>query len=499
MFGQEPHLKVHLIRNHGISLKDNSLTHSKDCSDERGKFICTVELCKKEHNSFQTLIIHLKEHIRDQELITCPYRDCDKQYSILSSFTGHLTKKHKNRTPDTEKDLSAEDNCNNVDVPSDIDIEQADSHAIHDVPSTTDDLSGTTNDSAGSSNLSIDLFHTNIAQLYLKLESEFLVPNSTIQHIVTANNAIDEQRLDILKSRLFQRLEKENVQLDLIHKIMSIMNEVDPIPLTNKLFGTMTLFKLKYRDRPLKICIANSLEDLLNSAKEKFDLDPDETYKITLDQDGTEIEEYEVLDQLANLSNEPIVLKVMSENNEELNPLVQVNPVIAAQNITTQFEVTDAVLDTTAGTARKFAEALCERYRASFITEIPGLTFYNHDDFFKQSIYNALNYSKGKSNSVKRKASDDSDDEAVKEKEKEDELRKRQDQYGCVNFSPSLPEDENTDSQEEKRVMLMKLCENPGKNQTEIINLIKATYPSVRKELNEKIGICLHLSWTGPA
>ncbi|KAL7291767.1 hypothetical protein TKK_0014553 [Trichogramma kaykai] len=271
----------------------------------------------------------------------------------------------------------------------------------------------------------------------------------------------------------------------------------------------MTLFKLKYRDRPLKICIANSLEDLLNSAKEKFDLDPDETYKITLDQDGTEIEEYEVLDQLANLSNEPIVLKVMSENNEELNPLVQVNPVIAAQNITTQFEngkvltshekkrikteIVDYMLmvlkDTTAGTARKFAEALCERYRASFITEIPGLTFYNHDDFFKQSIYNALNYSKGKSNSVKRKASDDSDDEAVKEKEKEDELRKRQDQYGCVNFSPSLPEDENTDSQEEKRVMLMKLCENPGKNQTEIINLIKATYPSVRKELNEKIGI----------
>ncbi|KAL7291766.1 hypothetical protein TKK_0014552 [Trichogramma kaykai] len=247
MFGQEPHLKVHLIRNHGISLKDNSLTHSKDCSDERGKFICTVELCKKEHNSFQTLIIHLKEHIRDQELITCPYRDCDKQYSILSSFTGHLTKKHKNRTPDTEKDLSAEDNCNNVDVPSDIDIEQADSHAIHDVPSTTDDLSGTTNDSAGSSNLSIDLFHTNIAQLYLKLESEFLVPNSTIQHIVTANNAIDEQRLDILKSRLFQRLEKENVQLDLIHKIMSIMNEVDPIPLTNKLFGTVYKRKKFYK------------------------------------------------------------------------------------------------------------------------------------------------------------------------------------------------------------------------------------------------------------
>ncbi|KAL7286408.1 hypothetical protein TKK_0019358 [Trichogramma kaykai] len=75
----------------------------------------------------------------------------------------------------------------------------------------------------------------------------------------------------------------------------------------------MTLFKLKYQDKPLKICIANSLEDLLNSAKEKFNLDPDETYK--------------------------------AENHEKLNPLNHVNPVNAVQNIS-QFEVIDAVLQT---------------------------------------------------------------------------------------------------------------------------------------------------------
>ncbi|KAL7286407.1 hypothetical protein TKK_0019357 [Trichogramma kaykai] len=146
----------------------------------------------------------------------------------------------------------------------------------------------------------------------------------------------------------------------------------------------------------------------------------------------------------------------------------------------------DVLKDTTAATARKFAKALCDRYRASFVIDISGLTFQNHVDDLKQSIYNALNYSKGRSNPVERKASEDSDDEAVKEKEKEDELHKCQDEYGCVNFSPSLPDNENIDSQEEKCVTLMKLCDDPGKNQAEIMNLIKATYPSVRKVLNEQ-------------
>jgi len=40
---------------------------------------------------------HLKSHLSDGSgtSVTCPYDDCDKSFSVRSSFSSHLSRKHR--------------------------------------------------------------------------------------------------------------------------------------------------------------------------------------------------------------------------------------------------------------------------------------------------------------------------------------------------------------------------------------------------------------------
>ena len=68
-----------------------------------------------------------------------------------------------------------------------------------------------------------DLFLANIAQLYLKLESEFILPVSTLQYIITEFCNIHQEGQGIIKRNLKKRLLQENMTEELVN---SIINEV---------------------------------------------------------------------------------------------------------------------------------------------------------------------------------------------------------------------------------------------------------------------------------
>lgn len=56
---------------------------------------CTVEGCSFVSATFSTLCEHLHWHIKDGRKVSCPYTDCSKYFRVRSSFTSHLSRKHK--------------------------------------------------------------------------------------------------------------------------------------------------------------------------------------------------------------------------------------------------------------------------------------------------------------------------------------------------------------------------------------------------------------------
>ena len=107
-------------------------------------------------------------------------------------------------------------------------------------------------------------------------------------------------------------------------------------------------------------------------------------------------------------------------------------------------------------------------------------------DTLRLQIYNAVNYRKLVSTTKPRKPVEgDSDDELVQEKINENILSSKRDAYGCVEYAPLLPKDENTNSQEEKRKNICKLLTEENIDKDELLKLIEDTYPSLRAAINQ--------------
>lgn len=56
---------------------------------------CTVEGCSFVSANFSTLCEHLHWHIRDGKKVSCPYTNCSKYFWVRSSFSSHLSRKHR--------------------------------------------------------------------------------------------------------------------------------------------------------------------------------------------------------------------------------------------------------------------------------------------------------------------------------------------------------------------------------------------------------------------
>ena len=57
-------------------------------------FICLLDFCQESFLYFNSFISHFKSHIKCSFKIACPYENCKRQYSIVSSFSSHLYRVH---------------------------------------------------------------------------------------------------------------------------------------------------------------------------------------------------------------------------------------------------------------------------------------------------------------------------------------------------------------------------------------------------------------------
>lgn len=209
IFRVEVSSRSHLLRTHQVIPQGPKTDSPSTSSAVNTRFICSKPLCKEEFESDKAIIKHLKSHIRNQDKIECPFPNCGKEYSVLHSFTGHLSKKHKNPAGsiaclNTSPCIPSCGNSTNND--SCIDEQR---HPIENSSSPNLDRDDIHSDTGYPNPM--DLFSLSNAQMFLKLECQLLVPVSTLQTIVLSILNAQEQSQKIVTSNLETRLCEDGI------------------------------------------------------------------------------------------------------------------------------------------------------------------------------------------------------------------------------------------------------------------------------------------------
>lgn len=157
------------------------------------------DLCNIQFNTLPRLIAHLKTHIMCCETVQCPFQNCLKTYSIISSFKAHIYKSHRSNV--FNQHVSQQTNYNDVfDLESSSDFAQ--SSELNSFESTS-------------------LVHTELLQkiglFLLKLKAKYHITNQAIQEIVECTHGIVDMQLNQLEIRIFKIIE-EHIDSDSILK-----------------------------------------------------------------------------------------------------------------------------------------------------------------------------------------------------------------------------------------------------------------------------------------
>ncbi|KAJ8669101.1 hypothetical protein QAD02_000360 [Eretmocerus hayati] len=230
LFQNEANLRRHVQVGHEQQIKiENPCTVS--CASERGKFLCTLEICQKECDTFSSLIKHLKSHLRGKEEISCPFRDRKGKYTILTSFTSHLTKKHRRDYKRLEKNHQRLGDETNIPTVNETLAQSPDTSCSSHEPIDSSHFNLQSSEQENSEKCDeedLPLWYLqNLAHFYLKLETELLLPISTIQKIISEICVLLQESQDIIKKKLSSKLVHEGIVPERVNEIIQEIFEDD--------------------------------------------------------------------------------------------------------------------------------------------------------------------------------------------------------------------------------------------------------------------------------
>lgn len=141
--------------------------------------VCPLELCKKRFGSVKPLIRHCKQHIRYGFNICCPFDNCTKMYKVVSSFSSHVSRCHKERCSITRSlsQLTPEVQHNIVDATDPISMEEL--KQPYDVT-------------------------RSLVYFYFMLQHKYMVSGSTIEKIISHA----QELLDCFSNSLIMKFQK---------------------------------------------------------------------------------------------------------------------------------------------------------------------------------------------------------------------------------------------------------------------------------------------------
>ncbi|KAE8738904.1 hypothetical protein FOCC_FOCC015605, partial [Frankliniella occidentalis] len=197
-------LRVHLIRVHKIFVKKTSF-RSTPASNSSGKYVCSVAHCSMEVDSRKKLNSHLTDHIKHGVDVPCPHRGCEISYKKVSSFLNHLHKCHKPVL--VQEDLAPPNSGNNDSVS---------------FPSIEDDAllpPPEINMHVPVENSQRNLQVECLAQLFMKLEFELLVPESTVNYIAKEIMVITQENYVTVEEDVRKHLQQQGVDPSAIDSV----------------------------------------------------------------------------------------------------------------------------------------------------------------------------------------------------------------------------------------------------------------------------------------
>ena len=272
-FKSEKNLKVHVNRVHNMKSRQNLYRKMSETLVQQNRtFICSDLICGRQYYNYQEFMKHLKEHMRNGENVKCPFPNCDKKYRKVSSFTSHVSQHRSFSLTSTVTALSqALVEAGQREYQEN---HQESSEYMLEIPTA---LQINTNNSIKDdkpkdycNNAFDKLFEINWAEMFMKLEAQFLFPVSTIQFLVKEFEKFDLYRLNVLKNHLKEHLTKINKNSEEVDKIIAEVFYKDPLKVCNSKLGTDYRRKKFYKENFIYVGPERILLRKVNGKKAHF-------------------------------------------------------------------------------------------------------------------------------------------------------------------------------------------------------------------------------------
>ena len=210
--------KSHVFRDHVNDSTKHKNTSVLNVGEAYGMLHCSLGFCGKHVESLQDLIKHLKYHIMQGNEIICPFQNCGMKYSVKSSFSSHLSRRHKGRTnqqllPALVTGGHSSSMCNESETPH---LSTSNSNGNN---FNADDCNSDMSDD----DRDMELFLKNLALFYLKLSSKYHMPASTIQMVIEEIHAVHNVSQQYLKMSVSKKLKENSISEAVINEIINLL------------------------------------------------------------------------------------------------------------------------------------------------------------------------------------------------------------------------------------------------------------------------------------
>ena len=177
---------------------------------------CTVATCEQICNDPHEIVSHYRTHISQGLTISCPFQGCSKAYNVDVSFRSHISRQHRRHLTVSNQNASDRANVQNEVDESEDTTNSADTDDF--MPEPPDDYN---ENETVEDNIDDDAYLLNVALFYLRMETKYHVPASTVQTIVEELRNLYELDRNHEQHLLKQKLTSEELSLETINGIIS--------------------------------------------------------------------------------------------------------------------------------------------------------------------------------------------------------------------------------------------------------------------------------------
>lgn len=177
---------------------------------------CAISLCDRHFHTVKELMSHLNDHIGEGRSVSCPVSGCKHVFTKKSSFTSHMSRKHKACSPDIIDDMYRES------IPQSPNVIASTDDSVN-----TPETMQTASSASDMPEIDRTDYLRNMCLFYLKLQGQLLIPTSTIQTIVEEMQNVHELGQAYTITKVNSVLKDMNLSDEAITKICDCINEAD--------------------------------------------------------------------------------------------------------------------------------------------------------------------------------------------------------------------------------------------------------------------------------